>query len=153
MNPPAITQLFITAGLLAEGRFLIYRILLLSILLTALYFIYLKLKNKNLLPWIVLAAAAALDLLLLSRPSFSMIDSRGFWLLSREVIDDPRLILFRPKLYPWFLSLFPGPFGVALFQCQLRMAMVFMFIYFGTLRKWNPVITSAARLNEAMLHS
>lgn len=75
-------------------------------------------------PAIVLALGAALQLWLWwsSEPALNAPDSRGFWALSRGEGVDLRMVLYRPRLYPWFLSLFPSPEAATLAQCLLKVA-------------------------------
>lgn len=53
-------------------------------------------------------------------PDLSQPDSLGFYRLAAGEETDLRSLLYRPRLYPWFLALFPSLEAATLAQCLLK---------------------------------
>ncbi len=66
-------------------------------------------------------------------PSLDNPDSHSFYNLAHGLETDLRSILYRPKLYPLFLGLFPGLKAVLFAQCVLKLGMGYFLIRMGWL--------------------
>jgi hypothetical protein len=58
-----------------------------------------------------------------SVPDLAQPDSRGYHRLATGEETDLRSLLYRPRLYPWFLALFPSLEAATLAQCLLKGVM------------------------------
>jgi hypothetical protein len=58
-----------------------------------------------------------------SAPGLGNPDSLGFWRIGHGLETDLRSLLYRPKLYPWFLGVFAAPKAAAFGQCLLKLGM------------------------------
>lgn len=86
-----------------------------------------------------------------TRPDLENPDSLGFFRLGHGLETDLRSILFRPKLYPLFLGLFPSPQSpyspysleaAAFCQCLLKLGMAGFLVRFARLGGWKPSTTA-----------
>jgi hypothetical protein len=132
------------------GHFLLYQILPLA----ALWLAFDKLVRAPYFDrWghaAIFLAGAALQaaLWLASRPTLENADSLGFFRLAHGMETDLRALLYRPKLYPWFLASFPSaPSLISLkaatfCQCLLKLAMGGCLLRFARLCAWKPSTTA-----------
>jgi hypothetical protein len=107
------------------AHFLLYQLLPLAVLWTA--FKYLE-GYPAFARWSapgIFLAGMALQFALWhgSVPDLAHPDSRGFHRLATGEETDLRSLLYRPRLYPWFLALFPSLQAATLAQCLLKGVM------------------------------
>ncbi len=95
---------------------------------------------------VIFALGAALQLALWakSHPNLDNPDSLGFFQLGHGQTADLRLILFRPKLYPIFLSFFATPKAAAFVQCVIKLTICLWIPRLGGRLGWRPAITAWA---------
>lgn len=102
----------------------------------------------------VFAAGASLQFLfwLHARPDLENPDSLGYFRLAHHLETDLRAILFRPKLYPFFLGSFAGLKAAVFWQSIFKLGMAGFLIRFAFLCGWKPA-TTAFTLFLFLFHS
>ena len=107
-------------GFFIEGGFWLIRLLLLTgVFSSLLWFQKYVFKEKHWV-WICFVLVGLVNLWLLRPVESYGPDSQMWWALSRGKIDNMGWVLYRPKLYSWFLMLFERDFFVPLAQWGLR---------------------------------
>ena len=89
---------------------------------------------------LILAAGAVAQFVLWARsaPDLGNPDSLGFWRIGHGLETDLRALLYRPKLYPFFLGFF-HPLKAATFaQCLLKLGMAVWIARAANALAWRP---------------
>ncbi|MDB5104697.1 MAG: hypothetical protein JWP91_2386 [Fibrobacteres bacterium] len=71
-----------------------------------------------------------------SDPNLDNPDSLGFFRLGHGLESDLRSILFRPKLYPLFLGMFPSLKAATFAQCMLKLGMGILLFRLSRVLAW-----------------
>lgn len=89
---------------------------------------------------LILAAGAVAQFVLWARsaPDLANPDSLGFWRIGHGLETDLRALLYRPKLYPLFLGLFPSLKAATFAQCLLKLGMAVWIARAANALAWRP---------------